>query len=281
MNMNHTTENSKKTNINRLINNTLSRFQDRFTHFLPIVILQVLLGASSTYLNLISKDEKKMVMIANLISEGSVTTVIAGASFIFVFFALLYLLFWTGLASLMALVGEKEKDIFGYFIKAKSMLKNYILMTIKSTLLVLGLLPFAILTIFVLFIPWMIWPIFSNYIFLENPQGNLNPIWKSKKMLEGRFWKVVGLTILPGIVIFVAGIFWGMNVKGWMSYLWTPITQLLYTPLYILYVHEIYLSLKTDVETDSSYGSGWKNLSIIGYCLMSLLILLIIILNFI
>lgn len=279
--MNNTTENSKKTNINRLINNTLSRFQDRFTHFLPIVILEILLGLPFTYVSYVSADKEKVSLIADLITEGGVTTWIAGISYIFVFFAILYLLFWTGLASLIALVGEKEKDIFGYFIKAKSMLKNYILMGIKSLLLVLGLFPFAILTIFILFIPWMIWPIFSNYIFLENPQGNLNPIWKSKKMLEGRFWKVLGLTMLPGIVIFIAGIFWGLNVKGWMNYLWTPITQLLYTPLYILYVHEIYLSLKTDVEIDSSYGSGWKNLSIIGYCLMSLLLLLIIILNFI
>lgn len=279
--MNNTTENSKKTSINTLINNTLSRFQDRFTHFLPIVLLEILLGIPFTYISFVSADQKKMAMIANLISEGSVTTVIAGASFIFVFFALLYLLFWTGLASLIALVGEKEKDIFGYFIKAKSMLKNYILMGIKSFLLVLGLLPFAFLTLFIIFLPWMVWPIFSSYIFLENPQGNLNPIWKSKKVLEGNFWRVVGLTIIPGIVIFIAGIYWGLNVKGWMSFLWTPITQLFYTPLYLLYIHEIYLSLKTDVEIDSSYGSGWKNLSIIGYCLMSLLLLPIIILNFI
>lgn len=123
----------------------------------------------------------------------------------------------------------------------------------KYTGLTIVLFFFLILLFILLIIPGIIFMIywqFAFYVLIAERAGILKSLKRSKELVKGRWWKVLGYFIL--IYLIFIGISWVISLPNTMiqssvlGFIINSIYNIIYIPFMILFFKNFYLDLKSD-----------------------------------
>ncbi len=261
---NMATKNVYSWKIETLAQRAFERTKQRFWSYLFVYVMGIGIGLLAAIgLLIIGLILFLLFKAMNLPSLAIVLGVIVGLGF---FAVLIYLGSWIQLATLSIITDEKKVSVNDSLKKTSAIVPGFVLLNALSGLFFFGLLPFGVLSLFVVFILWAIWGSLTGFIYLyqKQPQG-LKSLWLSRQMVGQNFWGVVGRLLLMGGVIYLIIFLFTLSKNSLLSSL-VPIVSLVSTPFIIAFLYEIYKNLT--VPKVSVTPKVWVTLSVIGWVLM-------------
>ncbi len=209
-----------------------------------------------------------LVLIAILIHNPVLYLILAPAGIV-VFLFYIYMASWVSLSYIRILIrDDPQVGIWQNMTDIRPRVMAYFILTLLMVLFVLG---FS----YLLFIPaivWSIWGVFTLFIFLEDGGRGLLPLWKSRQLVKGYFWAVVGRLLLFGIASWALVVIFSLN--RYTSVISFVLSLVVIQPLQIAFNYQIYLVLKKiNPIKDKPTGGMWPYLSILGWILSIILII--------
>ncbi len=197
-----------------------------------------------------------------------------GLGLIFLFFVIFY---WVNLAYFSTVISEDEKqNIFISLSSTFSLAKSFTFFSIKRGIFFIGLFAFFLIPGII----WSVWDAFSDYVFLLDPnsRGGLRPLYKSRGLIRGYFWKVAAMLILFQITANAIGIsIVGLDESSAALMLAGIINLILIfvvNPFFLLVFHEMYKSLQAQNQPPSSTPVLSIIFSTLGWVIIILLFFL-------
>lgn len=132
-------------------------------------------------------------------------------------------------------MGDKEKAIFK--LGFKNIFKYLFISLTLGVILIIG----AVLLIIPAFI-FGIWYSFSIFLVLDKNLSIINALKQSKIIVKGKFWKILGRTLVFGLFGFLIGL-----VVGMLPYVGSIIVSFL-APLFILPSYLLYRDLSAGLD---------------------------------
>ncbi len=134
---------------------------------------------------------------------------------------------------------------------------------------------------YVLLLPWLVWGIFANFTFLFEVRGGLKPLWRSKELVKGDFWGIVGrlLIFLLIVVVFSIILFVKLNIVFAMLVFYIFLL-FVFMPLSVAYLYEMYKSMTAKKPMGAQLKGGvWTILAWIGWPLLILVFIVLLLLE--
>lgn len=203
----------------------------------------------------------------------------------FVLFAILYMFvaLWAPLALLIASLSKETTN------NVKLTLKKGLKLIIPSIGLNIVMMVIVVGGYIAFIVPGIILAVqlmFALYVYVDENVGIMDSIRKSRILVKGRWWAIVGRSLLMSLIIYglfiVAGIISyiiGVVVGGGelAQIILMPVVMFLYIPYATCFLAELYLSLKNSKgeitkemeEKNEHYLHAWM---IVGIVLIALLI---------
>lgn len=195
------------------------------------VIVVLALGASAFALISLFKDSATVFMTGYVI-----------------FTAILWIIIglWPRLSLRFAVKGRAHKiGIIESFKKGWFTLHSYIWVSLLSFLAVLG----GLILLVVPGIIFAVWFSLSTYILVaENVKGS-GALERSKELIEGYWWEVLGRFVVLGLIIFGLGF-----ILGFIPIVGQIVIGILLPPFSIVYIYLLYEDLKELKETSAGQG---------------------------
>lgn len=229
--------------------------------FIGVLIATLLLGG----INFVLWNSTQSVGITASLVFLSIIVSIGG---------LIYVGAWTSLAYLYALVSPNKLGVIDVYKSVKPLVLPYFKVTVITSLFMIGLLPFGILSIGIIFFLWNVWGMFMLFVFLDKKETGLNNIFISKAIVSTKFWGVVfRVFILYGAYFTAFFILGSIHPKEGVSItqMLIPVLSIVAGPFFTSYLYEIYKNLPYPKEVKSN--RTWVITSIIGWVLMVALII--------
>ncbi len=261
--------------IETLLKKAMARTRERLLAYFLIVVLTygIMLG----------------VIVAGLIVGGIIATILYFAKLTALYvilipvlvvaglFVLIYFSAWTGLAMVEIIIQDSRTDVIGAFKKVRPLVMGYFVIQIVLGALLIGLLPFMILSVGVVGILWVFWTSFITFVYLEKQVKGLESMWYSRALVNKAFWRIVGRMLLVNLIVFViyfligylgAMIFNNGNHSGGNAFTFLEnILQFIFTPFLVSYNYEMYKNVEQG-EVEVKRPTGWIITAVIGWILM-------------
>ncbi|HRN70127.1 MAG TPA: hypothetical protein PLS49_02985 [Candidatus Woesebacteria bacterium] len=182
---------------------------------------------------------------------------------------LIYAGCWTSLAYLYALISPQKIGVMEVYKTVRPLVWPYFKVSVITTLFMIGLLPFGIITLGILLILWGIWGMFMLFVFLDKKETGLHNLFISKAIVSSKFWGIVfrALMIYGAymVIIFLLGSASGNKHSGGISAVLIPLVGIFAGPFITSYFYEMYKRLPSPKEVSSN--TFWIILSVIGWLL--------------
>lgn len=182
---------------------------------------------------------------------------------------LIYVGCWTSLAALYSLVSPTKLGVFDVFKSVRPLIWSYYKVSIVTTLFIIGLWPFGLLSIGIILILWAVWGMFMIFVFLEKKESGLKNLFISKAIVSTKFWGILLRVLMIYAVyvgiIFLLGASQGNEEARGVSAILMPILGLFAGPFITSYFFEIYKRLPQPKKIPSN--KVWVVLSVIGWVL--------------
>ena len=118
------------------------------------------------------------------------------------FFGFIYLATWTGLAIIDSIIGKINIPIRERFTKLRPRVIGYIWFNAFFGLFMLGLIPFGIITLGILFLFWFLASSFVGFIYLEHKEPGMMNLWISRHMMKNQFLRMIALIVIVYGIVF-------------------------------------------------------------------------------
>lgn len=183
--------------------------------------------------------------------------------------ALMYLFSWSGLAYMrIVTIDDAKLGVWQNFMDTRTYVWRYLWFGLLSGLFIYGLW-YTYILIFPLIV-WAVWSVFAPFVFLYEGGGGLQPLWRSREIVKGHFWQVVGRFFLIGILS--VAIMMGFSLTRQLKPLAFFVQILFLQPFGLSFNYEMYKALKDKKRTKQpSTGGVWIYLSIVGWVLIVIL----------
>lgn len=252
-------------NIENLFSKAFSRFKERFLSYLIVNALSWGLGIILVLAGLLMAGVVALVwFVAKAVIVAAVLGTIAAVVFIV---GLIYISAWIQLATVDVLISSKKLPPFDVYKKVKPLIGGYIYFMVVLGLFMLGLLPFTLVSLFIIGILWSLWSIFSVFVYLEKRKKGLENLWASREMVNQKFWPILGVILLVIVLMTLVSI---VLVSAKTGFAISLVSQLVLTPFIMSLYYELYLTLKTPAKV--SKAPVWMALSVIGYVITVLVL---------
>ncbi len=262
----HSSSEAKNLSIEKIIAVAFNRTKERFLPYL----LAAIFGIGLVILAIIAMGFLGGIVF--LLWLGTKSTVI---SYIFGTIALLgsiagfiYVQSWFSLTIVYTVIAKSRVSAMDAFKEMRPLVRGYIWVSIINFLLLFGLLPFGIVTIFILYFFWIVWSMFTVYVYIEKKMHGLDNLFMSKAIISKRFWefvlKIVIIYVLYLLVVFIIQAI-GQESSAISSIIYM-IFSFLSGPFLISYLYEMY----SQFEHPKDIGSKqiWIILSVVGWIIM-------------
>lgn len=257
--------------IENLLRAAFARTKERFLSYLLSLGLSAAIGCGGILALLVLG-----VPVALLVS---VTKFSAVAIFICVLLAisgliaLSYLGAWTSLTVVQTLIRDEKNGLIETFREVRPYVWGFVWYHALSCLFFLGLLPWGLLTLFIVPILWAIWGSFGAFVYLQKRKSGLENLWVSKALVSQRFWGIVGREALVLLTIMVIGAL--VSSQPVLATIW-GLAQIFTTPFLICFSFEMYRLLPEPPPEKTKTPSGWVVVSALGWVLAIGLIILLV-----
>ena len=257
--------------IETLFRNAFARTKDRFLSYLIATIIQYVILIAVVFGLFIIGGLLVAVFGLSAKGLGGSGILIGGALMALLVFigivVVMYIASWGQLAVVTTIINKTKISATDTFKLVKPRVWGMIWLNIGFGLFFIGLMPFGILTLGVLFVVWSAWSSMYVFVYLQQNRTGLDNAWVSKQMVQPNFWKVLSrMAVLYGLfyIIFFALSSLDNNVSGLLS----MVISLFFTPFAMSYSFEIYNLLT--VPTTVQRPTLWIFLSIGGFVLIVL-----------
>lgn len=257
--------------IENLLRAALARTKDRFLSYLLSLGLSAAIGCGGVLALLVLG-----VPVALLVSvtKFSAVAIFTGALLaIGALIALAYLGAWTSLTVVQTLIREEKIGLIETFKEVRPLVWGFVWYQALAGLFLIGILPWGLLTFFIIPILWMIWSSFAAFVYLQKRKSGLENLWVSKALVSQRLWGIVGREALVFLTIFVIGAL--LSSQPVLATIW-GLAQIFTTPFLIGFSFEMYRLLPEPPPEKIKTPSGWVVLSALGWVLAIGLIVLLV-----
>lgn len=262
----HPSTDEKNLSIEQLISAAFNRTKERFLPYLLAAIFGVgLVIAAMLAMGLLAG-------VVFLLWLGTKSTVIAGIfgtiALIASIAGFIYIQSWLSLSIVYTLIAKQRVSVTDAFKTMRPLITGYIWVSIVNFLLLFGLLPFGIVTIFILFLVWAVWSTFTVYVYIEKRMHGLDNLFMSKAIISKNFWgfvfRIVIIYVLYLLVAFV------IQAIGRESSALSGIIYMIFSflagPFMISYMYEMYHNFEHPKDVGSK--QIWIILSAVGWVIM-------------
>ncbi len=206
--------------------------------------------------------------------------VITGVLVLALFFlsgaAILYITSFSQLLLTYTIMRSEKGTLMQNIREIKPMVWGFVWFMLASSLFMIGLIPFGLLSLFVIFILWMFWGTFASFIYLDRKLHGLDNLWTSYAMVNQRFWGVAGRMLILMVGYFILmGIFSipydpQSSAASVLLSLLQFVIGIAFGAFTLSYDYEIFKLLKVPEKVERP--SIWIIFSVIGWVLMMLLL---------
>ncbi len=147
---------------------------------------------------------------------------------------------WIGLSYVKVLIDEDKIGPFEAFSKTRPLIGKYTVFLLLQFLFFVGLSVYLFIPIFI----WVVWAILTVFVFLneEENRTGLRPLFMSKELVKGNYFKILALMLLLWGVSLLFGVI-SLNSKTIMV-LWNIFSFTFFAPFTVLVYHEVYKQLR-------------------------------------
>lgn len=256
--------------IENLLKAAFIRTKERFLSYFLALLFSIAIGIASFLVVM-------LVGVLLFFIYSTAKSALLGGVLLFAGIALfivvsVYVSAWTGLVLVDILIQEKKIGVIETFKKMRSEVWGWFIFTLLSSFFFIGLIPFGLMTIGVIFILWIFWGSFSILIYLYDKRKGLENLWASRAMINQKFWPIAGRLLLLQIVFwFIGYVFNNLNDGSfrWVSFIFSFITA----PYATSYLYEVYTHLEKPKTVQQPFV--WVLLSLIGWIILIILLYLI------
>ncbi|KXK09030.1 MAG: hypothetical protein UZ21_OP11001000083 [Microgenomates bacterium OLB22] len=161
--------------------------------------------------------------------------------------------------SLKVLAKDTKKDVL-------ALVKTNVLMGVFF----IGLLPLGIVSAFTIYIIWSLWAAMTTLSFVYEKRRGLDALWRSKEIVQQKFWSVVGLLVLStGGSIIINSLFQQFDVP--LREVLTNLIGILLSVFVLCGLYELFTQVPK-AESPSKRPHLWVLIAKIGYAVLILLI---------
>lgn len=254
--------------IEELFKAAFSRTKERFLTYFLTYILSILIWIGTflalgllTGLNVIIGMTAQSQSLS--VSLGLISGVIGLGILIFVGC-------WTSLAYLYALVSPTKLGVMEVYKSVKPFVWPYFKVSVITTLFMVGILPFGIISLGILLILWALWGMFMIFVFLDKKETGLRNLFISKAIVSSRFWGILlRVLIIYGaylVIVFLLGAAQGSESGQGLSAILITVGGFFATPFITSYFYELYKKIPHPDNVKPSMA--WIIVSVIGWILL-------------
>ena len=241
-----------------LFKKALARVKDRYLNFLITTVLAWAIGLGIALLFGLGLGATFLTWI---LAKNPTAVGVVGAVMSLLFLAaLVYFTSWAQLATVDSLIQTKKLSPFEIYKKVQPMVKDYVVFAISLLLFFFGLLPFTLLSVFIVGLLWALWSLFSIFVFLEKRKKGMENLWISREMVNQKFWPITGIVLLAILLSVIVSMIFMSSKNGFIGPL---VSQLLITPFVMSLYYEMYKTLK--VPASGKTPKIWMGLSVVGF----------------
>lgn len=180
--------------------------------------------------------------------------------------ALIFVTSWIGLATISVLIDDKKLGVGETFSKVKPLVWGYFWMNLVVSFFLLGLMPFAFLSFFIVLVLWLFWSSFLSFAYLKFQKRGLQSLWISRQMFLTRGWGIFGRMVLVNLAVLALSFLISFSLRNaagrGLSFLFSVVTG----PFLISFEYEMFRNLEKPKEVKKP--TVWFVLSLVGWVLM-------------
>jgi len=252
--------------IETLIRKALRRVKERFLSYILAYIIMYAIVFSVTFI----------LFVIGVFSAGafiSKTSILTGILFsilaVLGVISFMYVLALTQLAIVKVLIQKKKRSILQTYAAVKDDVWGYVWLSIAILIFTIGLIPFGLFSIGVIFILWSLWGCFVPFVYLMQKKSGLDNLWVSYSMFNQKFWAIFARIVVIYVGFMLVAILLGSTENEVLSVV-QFIISLLFGPFAVSYLFEMYSLLKVPKKVERP--KIWVGLSVVGYILILLFV---------
>ena len=256
----------KDFSIEKLISAAFSRTKERFLPYLLATIFGVgLVIAAMLAMGLLAG----VIFLVWLGTKSTVITGIFGTIALIASIAgFIYIQSWLSLILVYTIIAKQRVSVTDAFKTMRPLILGYIWVSIVNFLLLFGLLPFGIVTIFILFFVWVLWSTFTIYVYIEKRMHGLDNLFMSKAIISKKFWGFVFRIAIIYVLYFIG--FFIIQAIGRESRALSSVIYMIFSflagPFMLSYMYEMYHNFEHPKDVGSK--KIWIILSAVGWVIM-------------
>lgn len=275
----------KKLAIKNLIKTSFEQTKKKFwQYFWANLILGVILLAITAVGFIIS-----IILISSASSTKQPAIIVPVVIFTFVIFSIpiMYLTSLMKLTSAVIIISKEKIKLRETVDKLKPFVWRYAFTDLFIYLFLLGLLPFGVVSLFIIPFLWGMWNSFVIFIFLEKGKMGLINLWESKAVFHKRSWFIIKRIIITELIFIAVTLVFQITQRIFLIpfnhnkpaiYIFGVIFFVIYffinsiRPVFTTYYNfTIYKNLEKTTQVRSE--KIWKIISGIGYVVIILFII--------
>lgn len=258
--------------IGHLLNAALDRTADRFfSYFGTIIVAWLLFAALILFLVLGGLLVFTFYKLASLTAVAAILAVFLIAAF---FVGFVYIASWTSLAQISIIISDTKTGVMENYKNLKPRVWDYVGVNLLMGLFMIGILPWGLLSLTIVFILWAFWSTFVPFVFLEQKMQGLDNLWFSRQLVSQKFWLIGGRIFLVQIIFFLINIALAAT-KEPMVGIASFFISIFAAPFFVSFIYLMYKKLEVPEKVEAP--RVWITLSIIGWIIMIALFALLIV----
>lgn len=224
-----------------LLNKTWEVYKDRLGTLIGIAIIPI----AANFLLFIPLALGGI--LAGSFSDGMSTVTAVIFSSLALLLAMAWIVFvvtWPAVALLYAIKGREEGIGFKEsFRRAWDKIASYLWVNFLVGLAVLG----GLILLIIPGIIFAVWFTLASYVLVAENKKGTSALSRSKELVQGNWWAVLGRIAFMGLIGMIAGM-----VIGWIPIIGPLATNVLLTPFSVVFFYLLYEDLKDDFLQESS-----------------------------
>lgn len=251
--------------IEALIRSAWRRTLDRFvSYFLAIVLSVVIFVAVLIACGIVAAVLIAVSAAFSLTNLGLVSVLLIVLMSLVGYLVLLYVGSLINLLVNEVIIQEEKTGVMETLSKVRPLVWDFVWLSFLMSLFLGGLFIWGVLSLFIVYILWSIWGVFTTFVFLDKRKKGLNNLWLSKTMVSQRFWGIVGRMLLLNVAAFIISSILASS-KNSVLELSSVLVSLITQPFLISFSYEMYRNIP---EPQNVKRPGiWVGLSVVGYVL--------------
>ncbi|MCL5004020.1 MAG: hypothetical protein M1352_01985 [Patescibacteria group bacterium] len=178
-----------------------------------------------------------------------------------------YVSAWANLSLTKVLIDPSKVKALDSYRQTRPLIWGFVWFLFLCSLFTVGLAPFGLFSLGIIFLLWGFWNSFSVFVYLEKGKRGLSVLWTGRALINRRFWPVAGRITLIYLAVYLVFLVVSLSRAGFLESLVYAALTFLVQPFLISFTYELYKNCETGVE--SKAPAFWLILSIVGWILLS------------